>query len=124
MDEPQVVCESAALVERGDGVRFDVLMHGEVVCAFVLRHGGNVHGYVNRCAHVPMEMDWQPGKFLESDARYIMCATHGACYEPATGVCVMGPCRGARLTKLDVREQGTHVLWHPGEGLQPLMFDD
>jgi nitrite reductase/ring-hydroxylating ferredoxin subunit len=121
--QPQPVCESAALAERGDGFRFDVLLQGERVCAFVLRFDGVVHGYINRCAHVPMEMDWQPGKFFESDSRYIMCATHGACYEPDTGQCVMGPCRGARLIKLDLREQDSQVLWFPTADVQPVAFE-
>jgi nitrite reductase/ring-hydroxylating ferredoxin subunit len=122
MTEPHYVCDAAALAERGDGVRFDVLRDGELVCAFVLRFDGAVHGYLNRCAHVAMEMDWQPGKFLEGELRYIMCATHGACYEPSSGYCVAGPCRGARLVKLDVREEGGVVNWYPDARTVPV-FD-
>ena len=32
--------------------------------AFALRFDGRVVAYLNRCAHVPTEMDWQPGQFL------------------------------------------------------------
>jgi nitrite reductase/ring-hydroxylating ferredoxin subunit len=58
--------------------------------AFVLRHDGVLRGYINRCAHVPVEMDWQPGEFLDSDKRFIVCSIHGASYEPAQGRCVGG----------------------------------
>lgn len=113
MAEPQPICASSALVERGDGVRFDVLRDGEPAVGFAVRFNGVVYGYLNRCAHVAMELDWQPGKFFEGDLRYLMCATHGACYEPASGACVAGPCRGARLTRLDVREHDGQVDWYP-----------
>jgi nitrite reductase/ring-hydroxylating ferredoxin subunit len=37
-----------------------VRRHGKDEPAFVIRHRGHPHAYLNRCAHVPMEMDW-PG---------------------------------------------------------------
>ena len=43
------------------GLVFDVLLWGQPARAFVLRHDGVLRGYINRCAHVPVEMDWQPG---------------------------------------------------------------
>lgn len=39
-----------------------------------------------------------------------MCATHGALFEPATGRCVAGPCRGATLEPVAVREDGGAVV--------------
>ncbi len=70
---------------------------GEAVVFFVRYDGNRPFGYLNQCAHVPMELDWSEGKFFESSGLYLMCATHGAIYEPDTGKCVGGPCRGARL---------------------------
>jgi nitrite reductase/ring-hydroxylating ferredoxin subunit len=32
-----------------------------------------------------------------------MCAAHGAIFEIETGICVAGPCPGARLRPLPVR---------------------
>jgi nitrite reductase/ring-hydroxylating ferredoxin subunit len=53
---------------------------------------------------VPVELDWVPGKFFDDGGLYLICATHGAMYEPDSGQCVGGPCRGARLEPLAVRE--------------------
>ena len=80
------------------GVRRDAVEKsgGEAVVFFV-RYDGKPYGYLNRCAHVAMELDWSEGQFFESSGLYLMCATHGAIYEPETGKCVGGPCRGARL---------------------------
>jgi nitrite reductase/ring-hydroxylating ferredoxin subunit len=108
-------------VNGGPAVRFDVLWQRETHCAFVLRFRGVVHGYLNRCAHVPMEMDWQPGQFFDSSQRWILCATHGAAYEPDTGLCIAGPCNGARLIKLDIEEADGAVSWYPTDSLQPVV---
>jgi nitrite reductase/ring-hydroxylating ferredoxin subunit len=59
--------------------------------------------YLNRCAHKLVELDWQEGEFFDAEHRYLVCATHGAMYDPASGVCVDGPCRGAVLTAVPVR---------------------
>jgi nitrite reductase/ring-hydroxylating ferredoxin subunit len=98
------VCTSAALAERGDGVRFELLHRGETLPAFVLRIDGRPLAYLNRCAHVPVELDWNPGRFLDDTGTVIVCATHGAVYDAADGSCVGGPCRGQGLRRLPCRE--------------------
>lgn len=72
------LCAAEALAERGRAVLFDVLEYGRPVRAFALRFDGRVVAYLNRCAHVPVEMDWNPGEFLDADREFIVCAIHGA----------------------------------------------
>jgi nitrite reductase/ring-hydroxylating ferredoxin subunit len=117
------LCASAALAERGTACSFDVRWRGEAVRAFALRIDGTVVAYVNRCTHVPSELDWQPGRFLDADARYIVCATHGALYEPGDGRCVGGPCGRGRLAPIVVREAGGQVYWYPSAEIRPLDRD-
>jgi nitrite reductase/ring-hydroxylating ferredoxin subunit len=121
---PQFLCPAEALVEAGDAVCFDVLDADGRVQAFALRFGGRVVAYLNRCAHVPAPMDWRPGRFLDHEQRHIICSMHGALYEPADGLCVSGPCPGARLTPLDVREADGLVHWYPDPRHQPLPSAD
>ncbi len=111
---------SASLAERGKAIVFDVLLWGQPARAFVLRHDGVLRGYINRCAHVPVEMDWQPGEFLDSEQRFIVCSIHGATYEPAQGRCVGGPCGRSKLIALDVGEQGGQACWYPSRDVQPV----
>lgn len=112
------VCAADELVDGGQGVRFDLLIHGEKATGFVIRYQGQVHAYVNRCSHVAMELDWLPGLFFEDEGRYLMCATHGAIYEPDTGVCAGGPCLGrGGLQRLQVVERDGRVWWVPGVGM-------
>ena len=101
----RLICASEAVAEGGDGVRFSVSRVTGEEPAFVVRFGGRVYAYLNRCAHVPIELDWMPGRFFDDERRYLMCATHGAIYEPASGRCVAGPCRGQRLSPLPVEER-------------------
>jgi nitrite reductase/ring-hydroxylating ferredoxin subunit len=98
------VCAGAGLVERGDGVRFDIARSGGTVPAFVLRIDGRPRAWLNQCAHVPVELDWMPGRFLDDTGTVIVCATHGAVYDAADGTCIAGPCRGRRLHPVPCRE--------------------
>jgi nitrite reductase/ring-hydroxylating ferredoxin subunit len=113
------ICDADALVDGGTGVRFPVLAFGDEATGFVVRHGGTVYGYLNRCAHVPVELDWFKGEFFESGKLYLMCSTHGAIYVPETGVCAGGPCRGGKLRPIAVRESETGVYWQPDQHFQP-----
>lgn len=99
------VCASIALADGGPGVRFGVATPAGDEAAFAIRYGGRVYAYFNRCAHRLVELDWQPGQFFDAEGRHLICATHGALYEPATGTCVAGPCRGASLAPIPVTER-------------------
>ena len=54
---PIRLCASSDLAEKGLAFVFDVLQWREPMRAFVLRFDGRVVGYLNRCVHVPSEMD-------------------------------------------------------------------
>jgi len=118
--QAQPLCDSAVLIEGGDAVVFDVVEFGRTVQAFAVRFDGVVAAYLNRCAHVPVEMDWQPGKFWDADQRFIICSVHGALYEPSSGRCVAGPCVGARLHTIPLNEEGGRVYWYPSERFLPV----
>ena len=85
MDTTLPLCNSRDLVEGGRAVPFDVLFGGQTCRAFAIRFKGQAHAYVNRCTHIPMEMDYQPDQFFDDTGRWLLCATHGAAYSPDTG---------------------------------------
>jgi|SRR5450830_1559621 len=109
-DNTRIIAQSAALEERTHGLRFDLPELGEHVSGFVVRFDNQVYAYVNKCAHVPIELDWNEGDFFDLGKDYLLCATHGAHYQPQTGYCVMGPCKGKRLQKLKVTEENGNIL--------------
>ena len=93
--------------------------------AFALRFDGRVVAYLNRCAHVPTEMDWQPGEFL--DMRQAL--------DP-----LLDPRRGLRAGRRPLRRRAVRarppdadrsrpsataqVYWYPSRDIQPVVFDD
>ena len=91
----QPLCPSSELAERGRAHTFDVLQYSQPARAFALRFEGQVVAYLNRCAHVPTEMDWQEGEFLDADKEYIMCSIHGAVYDPLTVAVASPACAAA-----------------------------
>jgi nitrite reductase/ring-hydroxylating ferredoxin subunit len=120
-DTLHALCNSGDLKNSGLAVSFDVTYGDQACRAFVVRHEGVAHAYLNRCAHVAMEMDWQPDRFFDDTGRWLLCSTHGAVYEPSTGACRGGPCRGG-LVKIEVVELGGVVHWRSQYNLQPLAF--
>lgn len=120
---PEPLCASTDISERGAAWVWDVLLYGQPVRAFALRFDGRLVAYINRCVHVPTEMDWQPGQFLDMDKRWILCSIHGAAYEPADGRCVGGPCGRGKLTAIHVVERGGQVSWYPSRDIRSVAFD-
>jgi nitrite reductase/ring-hydroxylating ferredoxin subunit len=121
--QPIRICASNELIDGGPGWRRDAMVGDGPATVFFVRYGGAAYGYLNRCAHVPMELDWAEGQFFESSGLYLMCATHGAVYAPDTGRCVGGPCRGGRLRAVTVEEcdtpDGSAVFWLPDNDVRP-----
>jgi nitrite reductase/ring-hydroxylating ferredoxin subunit len=107
------ICDAHVLEDGGRGVRFPVEAFSVAATGFAVRFGGKVVAYLNRCAHVPVALDWFEGEFFDSGKLYLMCSTHGAIYVPETGACAGGPCRGGRLKPIAVRESDDRVYWQP-----------
>jgi len=107
----RLICPSAVLVDAGRAVRFEVEYFGEKAPAFVVRFQGRVHGYLNRCTHVPMELDWREGEVFDLSGRELICSTHGATYAPDTGKCLGGPCGRSSLVSLRVAERDGQVYF-------------
>ena len=121
MPQSIALCNSADLQDSGMAVGFDVVYLGQSCRAFAIRYAGKAHAYLNRCSHVPMELDYQPDRFFDSTGHWLICATHGATYHPSTGQCSGGPCRGG-LVPIDLMEQNGVVHWHTAHNLKPVQF--
>ena len=102
-------CE-ADQVRPGQAVRLELARAGETVRGFLVNHGGRHYAYVNQCPHAGTPLDWWPNEFFTEDGRYLICATHGAVFEPDSGRCVEGPCPGARLETLHVERDGRFLV--------------
>ena len=101
---PKLLCRSDSLTVGGRGVRFEVTDRRKNYTAFVVRSVDGVASFFNRCAHMALELDWNLGEFFDADGQHLICATHGALYDPKTGACAGGACRGKSLQALDISE--------------------
>ncbi|HEY7602140.1 MAG TPA: Rieske (2Fe-2S) protein [Methylomirabilota bacterium] len=101
---------SVAEVPPGGSAKFRLRWRGTDVEAFVVNFDGRYHAYVNRCAHAGTPLDWWPNEFFTDDGRLLICATHGALFQPDTGRCAGGPCAGGSLWPLTVRVEGDRMV--------------
>jgi nitrite reductase/ring-hydroxylating ferredoxin subunit len=76
---------------------------------FLVRVGGEVHAYLNRCPHALRPLNYLPDRFLSPDGGLIQCTAHGALFEKATGLCIAGPCVDESLRRIAVRVAGDSI---------------
>jgi nitrite reductase/ring-hydroxylating ferredoxin subunit len=102
----------AQVGEIGPGAtkKFIRMVNNRETECFIVNYNGQLFAYMNSCRHVPMTMDWVENQFLNEDGRYILCATHGAAYEPDTGECVFGPPCGQFLARIPLEIVGNDVI--------------
>lgn len=76
-----------------------------------LRWQGEPHAYRNSCPHWQVPMQYRKDHFMSGDGRHIVCFAHGALFQPSDGLCVLGPCIGQTLQRLDVQLSADGMLW-------------
>jgi len=101
-------------VEEGKTIKFSFTRGERPMEGFVARFKGELFAYENTCRHIPISLDYGDNRFFTNEGDALMCQTHGAVYEPATGLCTRGPCAGASLFPLEVSEEDG-VLWFEQE---------
>ena len=110
MSSETIVVARRGEVAEGCTKTFVLECGGRELEAFVVNHGGDFHAFLNQCRHVPMTMDWVENQFLTEDACFIQCATHGALFEPTTGMCVDGPPKGKSLYRVPLEWKGDELI--------------
>ncbi len=102
MPTREIVVAKADSITDGETLKFRFKEGKQTREGFIVGHAGELFAYRNECRHIPVSLDWVENRFFSRDGRYLQCATHGALYEPATGLCIDGPPAGCRLRTLDV----------------------
>lgn len=106
---PEWRCAASAL-RPGSSAKLRLERGRGAVEGFVVHWDGGYHAYVNRCPHVGTPLDLWPNEFFTEDGQALICSTHGAVFEPATGRCVTGPCAGDALSPLEVQRDGDSIV--------------
>ena len=100
---------SVGELEHGASKKFTMRRGGRDLEALLVNYQGNHFAYVNRCPHTGITLDWVNNQFFSSDNRYLMCATHGAVFEPPSGECIWGPCVGLSLQSMPIEIDGGQI---------------
>ena len=90
------LCELHDIPEN-DARGFSINTPGGIQEIFIVRKNDEYFGYINRCPHTGVNLDWQLHRFLSLDGTEIQCATHGARFRIRDGFCTWGPCQGQSL---------------------------
>lgn len=96
-----ILCPSSTIPDPGSKA-FQLDNNGKNLDIFIVQKDGQFHGFINRCPHTGVTLEWLEDQFLDSDQVFIQCATHGALFEIDSGRCVAGPCVGDHLTPIKV----------------------
>lgn len=113
IDVERVLCRFAELDDPGSRA-FRVGRGDWPLSGLLVRRGVEVHAYVNRCPHAGHPLNLRPHRFLTPDGSLVLCSSHGALFEIATGYCVAGPCAGASLRRVPVDLRAGYVLLGDG----------
>ncbi len=96
-------------LQPGETMKFDYRQNGVPREGFLVRLKDRWVAYENRCRHISISLDFDNGQFFTDDGKFLFCQTHGAIYEPDTGLCVQGPCAGAKLFSIPIQVDGEDV---------------
>ena len=103
-------------VKEGKTVKFSFTRDDRPQEGFVGRFKGELFAYDNTCRHLPISLDYGDNRFFDSKIETLVCLTHGAVYEPDTGLCTRGPCAGSSLFPLEIIEEEGE-LWFDEDSL-------
>ena len=98
------------LVEKGPAILFRVIKDGQIYPGFVIRFNGLAKAYLNVCAHVGLRLNRGENNLFSRNGEHLYCRAHGAVYDPDTGRCLQGPCKGLSLIPLQLKENDGKLL--------------
>lgn len=93
------------IVLTRDGGRYPV---------FVVKTTDGVRAYENSCPHARLPLNARPDGFFDVTRSFLFCANHGAHFNPVTGECLRGPCKGEWLKAFPIAVAGDMVVIDDG----------
>jgi nitrite reductase/ring-hydroxylating ferredoxin subunit len=108
-------------VPPGRSKKFLLPVGGLEVECFVVHWSGGYHAWVNKCRHIAMSLDWVENRFFDEEGCHLLCATHGALYEPDSGRCVEGPPVGKRLIEVPLEVRGGEIYARVPEDFEDVL---
>lgn len=96
-------------VPEGGARGYDPMGDGQDTL-FAVRSQGVLRLWRDRCPHAGTPMAWRRHAYMNAAGDGIVCAAHGALFEPDSGLCVRGPCLGDRLQPVAFAIDGGEIV--------------
>jgi nitrite reductase/ring-hydroxylating ferredoxin subunit len=111
-----------ATLAPGEGLFFEAFVRGELRPCFAVRAPAGLRAFLNVCAHrnQPVATETLP---FDGDG-LLECRAHGAKYDPADGLCVAGPCVGARLVSVPLVVEDGQLFALDDDAVDDSMYAD
>ncbi|WP_262693276.1 Rieske (2Fe-2S) protein [Kordiimonas aquimaris] len=75
-----------------------IYTEGDLRTSILIQKTGDIVGvFLNHCPHAGTPLNMFGHRFLDASGKYLICRTHGALFNPESGICVRGPCVGQTL---------------------------
>jgi nitrite reductase/ring-hydroxylating ferredoxin subunit len=108
LSRQQFLCISSDLLE-GEFRELEATL-ADAPCFLILtRFEGQPRAWLNICPHAGRPLNWAPNRFLSDPTGNLVCAAHGAVFEPDQGKCIAGPCLNDTLTAIKLIEQDGEI---------------
>lgn len=105
----QFLCAVEAIpINRARG--FDITAADEATTrVFALRLlnapdlASSIRVYADYCPHQGLALPWRTDAYFSANGLHIACSAHGALFDPASGLCIAGPCEGEALIRYPIQ---------------------
>lgn len=100
------LCQASDVAE---GAARGFRLQGQRQKVIVTRRAGRLYGWLDACPHYEggTPMAWKSDAYLNGAGTHLACHSHGALFDPQTGACVLGPCLGDSLTRVELHIAAT-----------------
>lgn len=105
----KILIANACELGEGESMSFEFQTGTQKRRGFLVMQNGQVYGYLNRCPHTGVNLEWQANQFLDRSEQYIQCSTHGARFKIQDGLCIYGPCQGRTLQALKIERNDNSI---------------
>jgi nitrite reductase/ring-hydroxylating ferredoxin subunit len=93
--------EKKALVIRGENKYLPGII--------IYKAKESIHIWGNNCPHANLSLDLIEGK-VQSKNNDLLCANHGAKFNPETGECFKGPCKNSFLKAFPFKIKNNYLI--------------
>ena len=75
----------------------------------IYKNNNSIYMWLNNCPHANLTLDIIEGR-VQAKNNDLLCANHGAIFNPITGECIKGPCKNSYLKSFPFKIKNDCIL--------------